>query len=167
MSGYIFDTSVLSPLLDSSHSRHGDVRDAIGELDSHSTAFISTISLAELDFGISLAAIITGSISPTLQQTLRKAYGYAVLEVTKHTAAAYAELKANLANKYLAKALRNDRPRWVENWIDRATGQKLQVDENDLWICAHAKERNLTLVTADRHMNRIPNADSGVRLLVV
>ena len=167
MSGYIFDTSVLSPLLDPSHSRHGDVRAAIGELDSHSTTFISTISLAEIDFGISLAAIITGSTSHTLRQKLMRAYGYAVLEVTKHTAAAYAELKAKLAGKYLAKALKNDRPPWVENWIDRATGQKLQVDENDLWICAHAKERNLTLVTADSHMNRITYADPGIRLLVV
>ena len=90
-----------------------------------------------------------------------------MLEVTRHTSAAYAELKAHLAGKYLIKALTKDRPRWVEDWIDRATGKKLQIDENDLWICAQAKERNLTVVTADRRMNRISNADRDVRLHMV
>ena len=71
---------------------------------------------------------------------------HAVLEITRHTSAAYAELKAKLASKYLVKALRQNRPRWVEDWIDKATGKKLQVDENDLWICAQAKECERNLV---------------------
>lgn len=167
MSGYIFDTNVLSPLLDVTDSRHGDVRVAIDALDAHSTKFISAITVAELGFGVHLAETIAGVPSPDLQRKLTKAQEYAVLEVTKHTAAAYAELKANLASKYLAKALRRDRPRWVDDWIDKATGKMLQVDENDLWICAQAKERNLTVVTADRRMNRIAHADVEVRLHIV
>ena len=168
MLGYIFDTNVLDPLLDSAHSRHGDVRAAIGALDPRSTKFMSVITVAELGFGVHLAETITGSASPDLQRKLMKAHEYAVLEITRHTSAAYAELKANLANKYLAKALRRDsRPRWVEDWVDKATGKRLQVDENDLWICAQAKERNLTVLTADRRMNRISDADFEVRLHIV
>lgn len=104
---------------------------------------------------------------PILQQMLVDARAYAVLDVTRHTAAAYAELKSNLAKLYLAKASRRDRPRWLEEWVDKTTGQKLQVDENDLWMCAQAKERDLVLVTADRGMNRIVSADSEVHLLVL
>ena len=167
MYGYIFDTSALSPLLDPAHSRHGDMRAAIGALDPRSTKFVSVIVAAEIGYGIRLAETITGSASPELQRALKKVHEYAVLEVTRHTYAVYAELKANLAGEYLTKALRKDRPRWVEDWIDRATGKRLQIDENDLWICAQAKERNLTVVTADRRMNRISKADCGVRLHMV
>jgi predicted nucleic acid-binding protein len=63
--------------------------------------------------------------------------------------------------------LRKDRPRYIEEWVDKATGQKLGIDENDLWMCAQAKERNLVLVTADGRMKRIPNADPEVRLLTI
>jgi predicted nucleic acid-binding protein len=87
--------------------------------------------------------------------------------VTRHTAAEYAELKANLANTYLAKLLRRDRPRWVENWIDKATGQALQVDENDLWMCAQARERQLVMITADAKMERVSRADASVRLQII
>ena len=167
MSGYLFDTSAISPLLDPTHSRHGDVRATIGALDPRSTKFVSAIVVAELDYGVHLAETVTGAASPHLRRELSRAREYAVLEVTRHTSAAYAELKANLAAKYLDKALRRDRPRWVEDWIDRATGKRLQVDDNDLWICAQAKERNLTVVTADRRMNRVSNADRDVRLHMV
>ncbi|NTE57482.1 type II toxin-antitoxin system VapC family toxin [Agrobacterium tumefaciens] len=45
--------------------------------------------------------------------------------------------------------------------------QKLGIDENDLWMCAQAKERDLVFVTADRRMGRIPEADPEVRLLMI
>ena len=167
MAGYIFDTNVLSLLLDPKRSRHGDVQAAIGALDVRSTKFISAITVAELGFGIHLAETDTGAASPDLRRKLTKAYEYAVLDITRHTSATYAKLKANLANKYLAKALRRDRPRWVEDWIDKATGKRLAVDENDLWICAQAKERNLIVVTADRRMSRIASADREVGLHIV
>jgi predicted nucleic acid-binding protein len=55
----------------------------------------------------------------------------------------------------------------LENWVDQATGQRLQVDENDLWMCAQARERNLVMLTADRKMDRIARADPLVRLSLV
>jgi len=56
------------------------------------------------------------------------------------------------------------RPRWIEEWVDKATGQKLQVDENDLWLCAQAKERNLILLTADKKINRIKAVVPAIRI---
>ena len=88
-----------------------------------------------------------------------------MLGLTKHTAEEYGELKALLAKTYLRNALRKDRPRWLEEWVDKATGQKLQVDENDLWMCAQARERNLVLITTDRKISRISQADPTVQCL--
>ena len=80
----------------------------------------------------------------------------------------YALLKAKLAKCYLAKPSRKDRPRWVEDWVDKATGKKLHVDENDLWMCAQAKERDLVFVTADDKIRkRVSKADPSVRFLVL
>jgi predicted nucleic acid-binding protein len=72
-----------------------------------------------------------------------------------------------MAAKYLAKPLRRDRPKYVEDWVDQATSKALGVDENDLWMCAQAKERGLVLVTTDQRMKRIEDADSDVRLLII
>lgn len=47
---------------------------------------------------------------PALDAILAEARTYAVLDLTHHTAAAYADLKARIAQKYLAKVLRKDRP---------------------------------------------------------
>jgi predicted nucleic acid-binding protein len=72
-----------------------------------------------------------------------------------------------LAKLYLAKAFGRGRPRWLENWVDRATGQTLRVDENDLWICSQAREHNLVMTTGDKKINRIHRADPLVRVSVL
>lgn len=51
--------------------------------------------------------------------------------------------------------------------MDKASGQKLQVDENDLWMCAQVKERDLVLATADGRIKRIADADPEVRILIL
>ncbi|HBL53141.1 MAG TPA: twitching motility protein PilT, partial [Syntrophaceae bacterium] len=42
--------------------------------------------------------------------------------------------------------------------------QKLQIDENDLWLCAQAKERNLVLLTAENKINRIKAVVPEIRI---
>ena len=167
MDGYILDTSVLSAYLDPSHRRHSEADTVIKGLEQGSVLFLSTISLAELEFGVQLARTFSTGGLPTLEKMLKDAHGYPVLEVNHHTSVAYAELKTNLALTYLADASHKNRPRWIEDWVDKTSGKKLQVDENDLWICAQAKERALVVVTADRRMKRIPDADTEVRLRIL
>lgn len=164
MNAYILDTSVLSPLLDTGHRRHTYIRQSIGQLQQNAAIFLSVASLAELRYGVDLAATFGHARLPVLRQALVDARRYPALEITHHTAAAYAELKVALARKYLPNARARGRPRWVEDWVDKNTGQKLQIDENDLWMCAQAKERDLPLCTADGRMSRISDADDEVRL---
>ena len=167
MTGYVYDTSVLSALLDEAHQRHSDIVRAVAALPEDASHFVSAVSLAELTFGVRMSEAFAPSRLPALEQMLIDVRSYGVLEVGHHTSAAYAELKTNLAKRYLHKANRRDRPRWLEEWPLNNSGQRLQVDENDLWLCAQAKERLLTLLTADGGIQRIADADAEVRLLLV
>ena len=167
MDAFLLDTTILSIYLDPTHQFHAEKSRALDALPAAAPRYISAVALAELTFGADLAAAIGKGDVPALREMIRKARDYAVLDISHHTAAAYAELKSNIAGKYLAKPLRRDRPKYVEDWVDKATRKVLGVDENDLWMCAQAKERGLVLVTTDRHIKRIEDADSDVRLLII
>jgi predicted nucleic acid-binding protein len=167
VTGYIYDTTVLSSLLDSAHPRHADISRAVASLSKDASHFVSAVSLAELMFGVRMSEAFAPTRLPALEQMLVDVRAYGVLEVGHHTSAAYAELKTNLAKRYLLKANRRDRPRWLEEWPLNNRGQRLQVDENDLWLCAQAKERSLTLLTADSGIQRIGDADPEVVPLLI
>ena len=99
MDGYILDTSVLSAYLDVSHQRHFVVQEALQDLEQRSTVYLSTISLAELEFGVRMARFFGGTSLPNLERMLVAARSYPTLGLSHHTSAAYAELKTNLAQK--------------------------------------------------------------------
>ena len=164
MCAYLLDTSVLSALLDSDHPKHDEALAAMGKMAPNSMKYVSAISLAELRFGVRWPELKSGSHAPRLRGVLTDAGKYAVLDVTKQTAEAYGELKARMAVKYLRNT---PPPRWIEDWEDGSTGKKLQIDENDLWQCAQAKERGLVFVTADKGIRRIAAADPALSIRVV
>ena len=159
MDGYLLETTTLSALLDPAHPKHADAIATVAALDPAAPKYVSAIALAELSFGQRLIEAFEGTSPPLLASIIQRAQTHAILDVTRHTAAEYGALKANLAKTYLRKALRASRRRWLEDWTDKATGKALQVDENDLWMCAQAREHDLVLLTADRKMDRISKAD--------
>lgn len=167
MDAYLLDTTILSIYLDPTHPHYAEKSQSLAALPADSPRFVSAVALAELGFGTKLAAAIGKGNLPALEAMLVQASSHAVIDITRHTAFIYAEVKARIAQKYLAKMLRKDRPKYIEEWVDKATGQKLGIDENDLWMCAQAKERDLIFVTADGRMGRIPDADPDVRLLTI
>lgn len=164
---FLLDTTILSIYLDPTHRFHEEKSRALEALPATATRYISAVALAELTFGANLAAALGKGDTPALTRMIQGARAYAVLDLTYHTAAAYAALKSKMAVKYLAKPLRRDRPKYIEDWVDQATSKVLGVDENDLWMCAQSKERGLVLVTTDRKMKRIEDADPEVRLLAI
>ena len=139
MDAYLLDTTILSIYLNPTHRFHAEKSRALEILPGAAPRHISAVALAELTFGANLAAAIGKGDLPALREMIQQARAYGVLDLTHHTAAAYAELKSILATKYLAKPLRRDRPKYVEDWVDKATCKALGVDENDLWMCAQAK----------------------------
>lgn len=167
MDAYLLDTSILSAYLDPGHKDHATKRPSVDALPAASPRYVSVVALAELTFGAELPLALGKGDLPTLRKIISDARAYAVLDISHHTSAAYARLKSRIAAKYLQKALRRDRPKYIEEWVDQATGKALGIDENDLWMCAQAKERDLILVTGDGKMQRIADADSDVRLLIL
>jgi len=167
MDAYLLDTTILSIYLDPTHPDHAVKTSSLNSLPLENPWFVSCIALGELGFGVELAHQIGKKDMSALTSMITKAQSYAVLDVTHHTAKIYAEIKAALAKKFLAKVLRKDRPKYLEEWIDKSTGKALAIDENDLWMCAQAKERDLIFVTADKRMRRIAEADRDVRLLII
>jgi predicted nucleic acid-binding protein len=165
--GYLLDTCAVSALLDGQHKNHVNMRSALDAIEEGAPRYVSAIAVAEVMFG-ALADEASGHLSPRLTAFLKEVQNYPIREITKHTRSEYAELRKNLAVTYLPTLLKSDRPRWVDNWVDRVTGEKLQIDENDLWICAQAREWNLTLVTTDEKMViRMSKADSSLKFLFV
>ena len=167
MDGYLLETSALSALLDPQHDKHETVKSTIEGLPSSAPVYVSSVALAELTFGVRLYEACKGAL-PKADSVLAGANGYPKVDVTRHTSIEYAELKKNVAVKYLTVPLsRDDRKRWIENWVDKNSGQTLGIDENDLWQCAQARERNLVLVTIDGRIERIAEADAILQLLVI
>lgn len=167
MDGYLLDTPIISAYLDPTHQHHAMVLAAVEALTAQEFRYISVVALAELATGVQFIEAFGKIDVPAFRQRLIRAREHSLLNVTQHTATAYAELKRAVAEKHMPKAMakKATRPRFVEDWVDETSGKKLGIDENDLWMCAQAKERDLIFVTSDKKMvNRIGAANSDLRL---
>ena len=159
--GYLLDTSALTPLVDASHLKHELVTNVITGLGD-APIYVSVIALAEMLYGIVLYEKAEGKGLPNAEKMISHAKLFPRMEIGRHTALEYAKLKADLAAHYLPKVAKQFRKKWVEDWIDKFTGKRLGIDDNDLWICAQAREINF-MVIADDKMSRIRQADPLLR----
>ena len=168
MDAYLFDTNVLSSSLDPNHPAHEKTRQFLAEIPEENPKYVSVVAVAELEFGINLASLLDRGEVNEFKTKLIEAARRSPLDIGPHTASVYAEVKAKVAHTYLPKALRKEgRPKYVEEWKNKITGQRLGIDENDLWMCAQAKERGLVFVNADKPIQRISDAVSGVKLHII
>lgn len=165
MEGFLLDTSALSTYLNVEHPNHASAAKVFATLGSESPVFVSIVSLGELEFGVRMAEAASSKRMIEFRERLKIAAQYAPLDMTRHTAAVYAELRSLVALKVRRKANNQKPSRWLEDWVDANTDKQLQIDENDLWIAAQAKERDLTLVTNDRDMEVFATIDPELRLL--
>lgn len=168
MDGYLLDTCVVSALLDGQHKNYQNVRLSDEAIESGAPRFVSRITIAELTFGFALHEASTGQPHPRAEEMMVRAQEFGIREITKHTGVEYAELRKNLAVTHLPNLICSARPRWIDQWVDRVTQETLQIDENDLWICAQARECNLTLFTTDEKMvTRIGRAEPSIKFRLV
>jgi tRNA(fMet)-specific endonuclease VapC len=164
--GYLLDTSALTPLIDEGHIQHVAATTTITSIGT-APIYVSALSFAEMLYGLRLYEKSTGIMLPNAGKMIAAAKSYPQLDVTHHTASEYAELKAALAVHYLPKVTRVFRKKYVEDWIDKFTGKTLGVDDNDLWICAQAREVNFVVVRGDKKMDVIQKADPSVKLMLI
>jgi predicted nucleic acid-binding protein len=118
--GVIFDTSIWVGLASAQLNRQ-----AVVEATGDAPVFTSVITLGELAFGVQ-------SCADPAKRALRAAYlrqveARPVLDISRHTAAAFGVLSASMK-----QAGRSPRPR-----------------VNDLWIAAQAIEHNYLLLTSN------------------
>ena len=149
MDFHLLDTNVISVLFDARRPDHAAVRTALEALDRSEPQYVSVVGMAELRYGMEAAAYAGQDVSH-MRQTLVEADRYPLAEINRHTAEAYGDVKARLANHWLDLSRRV--PRWLEDWKERASSKILQVDENDLWLVAQAIERNYQLITSDSRL---------------
>jgi predicted nucleic acid-binding protein len=166
MSGHLIDTSVLSAYYRPAHPKHGAVAATLEALPTNALQLVSVVTLAEVMYGLALAERISGKSLPELRELVQRIATHAHLEISHHTSAAYADLKARVAASCLKPGKRK-LPRYLEEWVSSASSQKLQVGENDLWIAAQAKERDLTIVTCDCGFRIFQSVDSDLKLIVI
>ena len=162
--GFLFDTSAVSAYLNPDHVHHRAAADTIDQLPATSLKLVSIITLGQLEFGLQMAEAAESLRLTAFRERLLVVRRYAPLDITRHTARAYGQLESRLALRARGRANRAKPSRWLEDWMIDNSAKQLQIDENDLWIAAQAKERDLVLVSADRDMERLAAIDAEVRV---
>ena len=172
LTDFLIDTGVLSGLLDDTNRHHKRVTAWLDSLSDNCRKLVSVVALAELRFGRELA-LISSSLTtlPRLDQVVSRAGQFDMLEITHPTTLEYAQLKAKLAQSMMPKKIANQKKaNWgnPEIWKSEFTGATLQIQENDLWQCAQAMEREIVFVTIDKGVSSVAAVTNGqLRHLVI
>jgi len=159
MDGYLFDTNAVSVLWNVRHPEHDTIKVFFASV-SHSPVWLSTIVLAEIEYGLK----ITPKMDIDSQNQVRHEMSNhpLILNIDKHTIGPYADLRAELFKNYSPKKRRGRlKVRWPEDLIERTSAKELGVQENDIWIAAQAIQYNLILVTGD-HMQRLADVSENL-----
>ena len=146
--GYLLDTNIASWACHKGSAPHRRVRARVDSLGGD-VAFISAISLAEVEYGLNL--VPSGVQKPV--SFMRAMDMYKVLPIDRHTAEVYGRIRADLFRAYAPRDRRDrvsSRHRYIEDLRERTSGKGLGIQENDLWIVSVAVEYNLIFVTGDR-----------------
>ena len=118
--------------------------------------FLCPITIGEVEYGLRVGPYDRPEQHEQARQILA---AFPVFDININIARdCYADLRAKLFDKCAPKDRKTGKScrKWIREWIDPTTDEKLQMDENDLWIASVAMAHNLVLVTHDK-MNAIKN----------
>jgi predicted nucleic acid-binding protein len=167
MAGYLLDTSLLIALVDPRHVLHAVATGAINAMQQSDLQFVSAVSIGEIRTGVASVQRIHGRTPVYATQVLAAAQSRSLLPINTHVAETYGDLKAAMVSRFMSKASKNKPPSHLEDWIDHATGKRLGINENDLWICAQGFERELKMLTCDADFERVQEAEPRLALTVL
>lgn len=144
---YLLDTNIASAVFDKGNPSHDEIRERVRSL-SEAHVYICSVSAGEIEYGLKVAP----SIDADRQNAVREAVTqYECLDIDRHSAESYADIRANLFKRYSPRDRRNRLTmKRVEDLVEPTTGKELGIDENDLWIVSIAVEYNLTFITRDQ-----------------
>jgi len=166
---YLLDTNIVRYWYDTRCAQHARVAARVAQVrqPDPNTAyvarlFISVVTLAEIEYGHA----VTLSPDMAAQAAYRKFLAEELppaIEISRHIHEPYSKLRAWLFNNCSPRTKRGRASR-AEELANPTTSLELGIDENDLWIAAHAALHGLVLVTHDRLSNlarAIQNAGVG------
>ena len=107
MEQILLDTNFISVLFDPRRNNYHAVQTQAKAFSHHDLVYLSAIVLAELRYGMQAAQCVGQDVSH-IQHTLGQAANYPLAEVGRHTAEAYGDVKARLADYYLDLSRRRD-----------------------------------------------------------
>jgi predicted nucleic acid-binding protein len=168
---FLLDTQTIRYWYDSKCPQHEPVVANIeslrrqGEsLEHKPTLVVSVVTLGEIEFGHR----VNPSPDPDVQAEYLKFVNEKLpvqLEVTKDAVTVYGELRSRLFNEYAPREKRRPKMR-PEQLTDPATSLELQIQENDLWLCAQALAHEMVLATNDA-MRPIRKVSQGMQPLLL
>ncbi|MEX0641492.1 MAG: type II toxin-antitoxin system VapC family toxin [Pirellulales bacterium] len=120
---------------------------------------MSVVTLGEIEFGHRVALAPNPVAQAAYIKFVQEELPY-TFELSADAAATYGEIRTRLFNKFAAGKKRKPKMR-PEQLVDLVTAKELQIQENDLWICAQAVAHCMVLVTNDR-MTQIRDVSSGM-----
>jgi len=147
---YLLDTMILTYWYDDRRKEHAKVLarvQVVCQPDPETLyvprLFISVVTLGEIEQGHRSAPTPNASVQSEYMAFVREQCPEP-LEITKHVAAPYGDLKAWLFGQ--KKRTQSERAKQI---VDPASAKELHADENDIWIAAQAMTLGLVLVTHD------------------
>jgi len=137
LKGYLFDTCVVRRW----YGKSAAVAASVKAIPDDDLIYISAITIGEIEYAHTNIASQPEE-QAKFREWIAKTFEIPELVVSKDTGWEYAAFRRMLFSKFDRKG------KYAENCED-CLGSKVGVDENDLWLVAQAKERNLTFVTID------------------
>lgn len=155
MRDFLLDTQIIRYWYDSDCSEHAAVLGNIESLMEQAASlehkprlWVSVISLGEFEYGHRAQK---GNFAEK-QEAFIRFVGQQLpveLDLTQDAVTAYGEIRSRLFEKYapVDKRRKGMRPEQLTDPIDSLA---LQIQENDLWLCAQAVGHGMVLVTNDK-----------------
>jgi len=161
MKDYLLDTNIIHHFarfkMGISTPQSEKIKSKLSQISDKSKILICAISIGEMEYGYNVADT---KAKADVQQLCDHIKNYEILSIDQEIARDhYAEIRAILFENY---APRNEKKkRRLTEWADPISDKNIQVQENDIWICAVAKYYNLTLITDDKMeaIRKVTNLD--------
>lgn len=166
MRDFLLDTQTIRYWHDSGCFQHAAVagnaaalRQQAAALKTSPKLLVSVVTLGEIEFGHRVALAPDPAAQAAYVKFVRDELP-GPFELSSDAAAAYGELRTRLFNQFAPGNKRRPKMR-PEQLVDPVTAKELQIQENDLWLCAQAIAHGMVLVTNDR-MTQIRTVASGM-----
>ncbi|MBI5215217.1 MAG: hypothetical protein HY960_05645 [Ignavibacteriae bacterium] len=152
MRDYLIDTNIIPCYLEMKNGCISPeclkLQSKIKGLQTSSKIFLSVITKGEIEYGLNISPTPNAEQHQLIRYTVNQ---FPILDINPYVTETYGILRGRLFDKYAPKDKKGkSKKNRVEEWINPTTSKELQVQENDVWLCAVAMTYNLIFVTHDK-----------------